>query len=621
MIMFMNIKYIVSIVLLFVLNFANKNLYANLNTNIPIETQNYLQSNGIDSEKLQFLVNNFIQKEYDEQSSITLTPSIIKTALDKSYYYIVRKVHYKNIFKTSYFSNSNVLNLSQLDFWNGYNLNDGLSTIPINSNVDECLINENKNPANFFNNYKPTLQPIVLIDNKLINVFAETVGVLKEQSNKSYILFVNGKNTNLIWKSDNNCPKPKYWSFLNPWQTPEKVSETTAYFCYTCKLIEFSFQIVNIMSNIIFKEWALSILALMALFAGLYVLQEYYNNIENIVNEGGAKKLFIKLGKRILIVVAAISFLFNINGTIIAYVYKPITWAAIAMSDAFISPNRQQSKCGYTVQKEIFNKSGKEIGLKKILPGLTYTNQNILKQSDTTIDLSQDVICSFFRIEEQLRMYIALSIASIGYGGGSLIKSIMSIIIIISFIFMNLLWTLYYVEVVLMIGLAVIAIPFALLGWAIPFDLTGWAVSIPYFRDWRLKILKIVKNGAVKLVMISILTMIIGSFITYIMFGINSDELEKLMLSDEYNKIILMNISEFTGFNLLQTLIGLIVISYILTKIKSWEQDLNSLIEGSSSPTSGLAKEVSTLLKQFKNKAVKGVENKIINKVSDKWKK
>ena len=217
-------------------------------------------------------------------------------------------------------------------------------------------------------------------------------------------------------------------------------------------------------------------------------------------------------------------------------------------------------------------------------------------------------------------MYIALSIASIGYGGGSLIKSIMSIIIIISFIFMNLLWTLYYVEVVLMIGLAVIAIPFALLGWAIPFDLTGWAVSLPYFRDWRLKILKIFKNGAVKLVMISILTMIIGSFITYIMFGINSDELEKLMLSDEYNKIILMNISEFTGFNLLQTLIGLIVISYILTKIKSWEQDLNSLIEGSSSPTSGLAKEVSTLLKQFKNKAVKNVENKIINKLSDKWK-
>ena len=137
-------------------------------------------------------------------------------------------------------------------------------------------------------------------------------------------------------------------------------------------------------------------------------------------------------------------------------------------------------------QKEIFDKTRKESGLKKILPGLSYANQNILKQSDTTIDLSQDVICLFFRIEEQVRTYMALSFATLGHSGYGLIKGFISIITIICFIFINLLWTLYYVEVVLMLGLATIAIPFALLGWAIPF---------PYIKDWRLKILNIFKNA------------------------------------------------------------------------------------------------------------------------------
>ncbi len=573
MFLYTGIKHnIINMILICIVCFMKTNLYAKPNVNIPTETQSYLNDNGIDSEKVQFLITNFVQSNYDI-SDITLTPAMIKNALNKSYRYITKKAGYKNILQTDYFT-TNTVNTSQIDFWNGYNLNDELPISSyFNKHADNCLVEKNHNPSNFFNKYRAALQPIVLIDNKLINVFGETVGVLKETDNKNYSLFANGKNTNLFWRTDSNCPKPQYWSFLNPWQNYEKVSETTAYFCYTCKLIEFSFQIVTIISNIIFKEWAFGILALMALLAGLYVLQEYYNNIENITNEGGAKKLFIKLGKRILIVAAAISFLFNINGTIIAYVYKPITWAAIAMSDSFLSFNRQKSKCGYLRQKEMFDRTSNDAGLKKLLPGLTYKNKSLTNQSDTSIDLSNDVICSFFRIEEQLRMYIALSVASMEYGSGGLIKSIISIIIIISFIVMNLLWTLYYIEVVLMIGLATIAIPFALLGWAVPFDLSGWAIPLPYFKDWRLKILQIFKNGAVKLVMMSILTSIIGSFISYIMFGINSEELEKLMLSDEYNKIILMNISEFTGFNFLQTIIGLIIISYILTKIKSWEKE------------------------------------------------
>ena len=157
-----------------------------------------------------------------------------------------------------------------------------------------------------------------------------------------------------------------------------------------------------------------------------------------------------------------------------------------------------------------------------------------------------------------------------------------------------------------MLGLATIAIPFALLGWAIPF---------PYIKDWRLKILNIFKNGAVKLVMMSMLTMIIGSFISYVMFGINAYELEKLISSDQYNRIILINLSAFYGFDILKTIISLIVISYILTKIKSWEKDLNSLIGGSDSPTNGLARELSTLLKEMKNKALKGVSTNIIKKI------
>jgi len=609
----MNFFYKNIYILLLTLVFLSWNdiIYANsknLNINIPSETQTYLKTNGIDNQKLQFLIRNFIQQDY-ENSNVTITPYMIKNFMNKSYSYIANKSKY--IFKTAYFTESDIaLNNLKNDYWNGFDIPDVnlINNTQIND-VDSCLTNINTNVTiNIFANIPPALQPIAMIDNKLINAFGETVGSLNNLSTdkKQHFLFLNGKNTNLVWKDKKGCGEPKYWSFTSPWKDQKSVNKTMPYFCYTCKLIEFSFQIISIMSNTIFKEWASYILILMALLAGLYILQEYYKNIENITNEGNAKKLFIQLGKRILIVVAAIAFLFNINGTIIAYVYKPITWASIAMSDSFISQDRQQSKCGYIVQKEIFDKTRKESGLKKILPGLSYANQNILKQSDTTIDLSQDIICSFFRIEEQIRTYIALSFATLGYSGYGLIKGFISIITIICFIFINLLWTLYYVEVVLMLGLATIAIPFALLGWAIPF---------PYIKDWRLKILNIFKNGAVKLVMMSMLTMIIGSFISYVMFGINAYELEKLISSDQYNRIILINLSAFYGFDILKTIISLIVISYILTKIKSWEKDLNSLIGGSDSPTNGLAKELSTLLKEIKNKALKGVSTNIIKKI------
>jgi hypothetical protein len=491
--------------------------------------------------------------------------------------------------------------------------------------INSCLLDANGMPisGNVFRNLSPALQPIVLADNVLVNAFGDTVGILKKQSEKNstgkdetkFALHIEGLNTGFVWNTS-TCIKPSYFSLTNPWQVfynPDNVIETMPFACYTCKLIEFSFDAISIISNIIFKEWTWYILSLMVLLAGLYVILEYYKNLENITKEDGAKKLFLSLSKRVLIVVAAIGFLYNINGTIIAYVYKPITWAAIAMSDSFLSPDRQKSECGYVRQKEIFNRTNDNKGILNSGAGLTYSDAGIGERNDLTLqsnvelDLSQDVICSFFRIEEQIRMYMSLGFLMLS--DMNFFKGILVIIIMFSFVVINLLWALYYIEVVFMVGLATIAIPFALIGWAVP---------IEYIKGWREKILKMFGNGASKLVLMAICTMIIGSFMSYIMFDIDAYELQKLLLSDDYNKIILLNLTDFKGIDFGKTIIGLIIIFYIMTKVKDWESDINSLIGGGAPGSKDLDKNIKNFLNAIKKKAVSGVTKKTLNKVKKK---
>ncbi len=567
----------------------------------------YLSSNGITPQDLQYLIKAYIIPDTDEvkreNTKTNLTRYQITSALESSKNYITNKTG--NTFKHPLFNPANQQEAKLAFTETDIVLNQSYTT---EINITECFTNAATNP---FASLPASKQPIGFIGTEFVDIFGNTVGYLKatETNDKTiYNLYINNQNTGLQYKETgifSQCPVPDDY----------RNKTSLAYSCYPCKFIEIAFDAISITASVIFKEIPEYIIMLMVLLGGIYIMVEYYKNITDNIEKPFNKNMFKKLFIRMITCIAAIFILFNINNTVLYYFFKPITWASISISNAFLSENNSKininSKCEYDIQKANLSYKNRQ-GIGKLLPGLAYSgaspnSRNIFSdKSQIQINMTNEVICSFFRIEQQARIYRQVGWILLGQGLSNLIQMIQGLLLIIFLFGITAYVFIYYIEVVLMIGIGLIAIPFSLLGWAIP---------LPIMKNWKNKTIAIFVKASIQIFVLSITIVIIGAFLSKTILGIDVIQLQNLLLSYDYNKIIILNLIEAQTsdlYSLIRIFLSGCLLSYILAQAQGFAEGFANMITGGEAyPSSGLTSKLTSTAKTGIKKLQSVIRKKI----------
>lgn len=412
----------------------------------------------------------------------------------------------------------------------------------------------------------PFEAPVAIVMNDLVNIFGERVGQFRKTqqeyfdikgnkiSGKVYTLrFINSESQGNIILKNQSIIKVDYEEFSKKYQS-----------CWTCRIIDYSFDAVNYFGYVSQKHLMKYIIILMFLIFSLKIVHRFYQEtIKELKDQKSDFKGFVReIAKKVILVMIALVFIQNLNNSLFYYFGRPAVLMGTSIGRYLTEDTKEDySTCKYFEHKDKQSK----------LPNLTSTNSSLYDREaetnffkDKDIDLKKEFICTVYKVQEKNNQVGFLGNIVASYGNMNIFLSgIFWACLWVLTIYMSFFIGLKFVDAIFSIGLSIFFTPFAFIAWAV-----GDGKKFKWLPNLSIKTVmnSFIKAGADIVVMFigaMVFTSILSSFFTGAPIS-----LQTMFNDNNYSAAILVNLLEYNEFDFINLIFIFILSLTFIDKIQ-----------------------------------------------------
>lgn len=426
--------------------------------------------------------------------------------------------------------------------------------------------------------------PVAIYATDVVNIFGNRVGFLNlekgEDENSSedqfYRLYWGNvddyKQTN-IWLKD---PRVGQFSSCNI-SFDLKEMQDDLNFCWACRLIDFSVDAVNVMSYTASKTLAPYYPIIFGLMFAFWLLKLVWSKFS--FKGADFTNIHKDVLPKILMVGIVLLIIANLNSTFFYYIARPIVSASTGF--ATMLDNKGDVKdCSYFKNKQRFKNIATYSNSKaaKIANEVDFEKYSFMQDKD--INLKQEFVCSVYGVFEINNNMISMVLFSLEYSELDWSMILKGFIVYFAFI-MSFFVSLYLIDAIFNIAIAIVFTPFCLMKWAVPIG--------PFKLEIKTVINTFIEQGT-KIFVLFFSTYVFSTLMFGAMSGVGANFVDMLQ-SPDYSAVIVANLLDFNSVDLLGYIIILIIGVELVRSSKEIAKKFTDGILGTSN-TSGMPADV-----------------------------